>query len=120
MKRIIRFIIIFWGIIAIFISIYAFYPQLQNSLIGIGDGGAYVSTWVDENANGVRDENELPLAHVCVWSGYRPDSQIEDCSFRDHHVTNENGQWGEFLTGSSCDTIYIFAVAPDGYQPTTN
>lgn len=103
-----------------FLLIYSLYPYLKEYLFGIGDGGAYVSAWVDKNADGLREENEPPLANVCVWYGYRPDSQIEDCGFEGDRVTDKNGEWGEFLAGTSCDNIYIFAAVPAGYQPTTD
>ncbi|MEP7136281.1 MAG: hypothetical protein ABI904_15240 [Chloroflexota bacterium] len=125
MRRIIRFAIIFWGIVAIFPLLYVVFFLFLNSdihanLFGVGDGGAYVSAWLDKNANGVREDNEPPLANVCVWYGYRPDSVIADCKFSDHQVTDKNGQWGEFLAGADCDMIYIFANPPSGYRPTTD
>lgn len=120
MKRIIRSVIIFWGIVAIFPFIYVLYPLIRDNLSGAGDGGSDVLTWLDENANGLREENEPPLANVCVWSGYRSDSQIEDCIFEGYRVTDTNGEWGEFLAGSACDEVYIFAASPDGYRPTTD
>jgi hypothetical protein len=125
MKRIIRSAIIFWGIVAIFPLIYIVYSLFLNSNIyanffGVGDGEAYALAWLDENINGFHDINEPPLANVCVWFGYRPDSEIEDCGLEDYQVTDANGQWVEFLAGSECNEIYIFAAIPDGYQPITD
>ncbi len=125
MKHFVRSVIIFWGIVAIFPLISLGYSLFLNSdiyadLFGIGDGGAYVLTWLDENANGLREENEPPLANVCVWFRYRPESQIENCEYEGYRRTDDNGKWGEFLAGSQCDEIYIFAAAPDGFQPTTD
>lgn len=125
MKRIIRSVIIFWGIVAVFPLFYVVYSLFLNSdtyatLFGIGDGGAYALVWLDENANGFHDRNEPPLANVCVWSRRRPDTKIEDCKFENDHVTDENGAWGEFLAGSECNEVYIFVAIPDGYKPITD
>ena len=95
MKRIIRSVIIFWGIVAIFPLIYIvyslfLYSDIYADLFGISDGGAYVFTWLDKNANGLREENEPPLINVCVWYRYRPDSQIENCGFDGYQLTDKN------------------------------
>jgi hypothetical protein len=128
-KKVIRSIVIFWGIIAIFplcYFIYAFFTVGQGSywIFGARDGQASVSAWLDKNANGIREQNEHPLPGICIWSGYRPDSVIRDysdpCQFSDYAVTDEQGIWEKFLPNGSCDTFYVFAKAPDGFQPTTD
>ena len=128
-KKVIRSVVIFWGIVAIFplcYEIYYFFTEGEGSywVFGARDGLASVSAWLDKNANGIREQNEPPFPGVCIWSGYRPDSVIQDysdpCQFYDSHVTDEQGTWGQFLPGGSCETFYVFAKAPEGYQPTTD
>lgn len=128
-KKVIRSVIIFWGIIAIFplcYFIYTFFTNGEGSywIFGARDGQATVSAWLDKNANGLREQNEPSFPGVCIWSGYRPDSVIQDytypCKFSDYDVTDKQGLWGKFLPGGNCDIFYVFAKAPDGYQPTTD
>jgi len=129
MKKVIRSVVIFWGIVALFLPcylMYSFFTIGEGSywIFGARDGQASVTAWLDKNANGVKDTGEPPLSGICIWYGYRPDSVIQDysdpCKFSDYAVTDEQGNWGKFLPGGSCDTIYVFAKTPDGYQPTTN
>jgi hypothetical protein len=128
-KRIIRSSIVFWGIITLFPLFYILYQtaihsDFYHSIFGISDGVARVTAWLDSNANGIRDQGEPPLPGVCIWYGYRPDSKIQDyadpCQFEDHDATDEQGQWGLFLPGGSCDIVYVFAKPPTGFQPTTD
>ena len=129
MKKIIRSIIIFWGIVAIFplcYLVYDFFTVGEGSywIFGARDGQTSVTAWLDKNANGSKDTNEPPLSGVCIWAGYRPDSVIQEysdpCNFSDSAVTDEQGNWDKFLPGGSCDNFYVFAKSPDGYQPTTD
>ena len=85
----------------------------------IGTGTAYV----DANCNGVRDPEETPLAGVCVWmstDASEPTPSREDCA--NEYVQTDSEEiagWG-FFAGVSCDDVYVFAQAPDGFQPTTD
>lgn len=42
-----------------------------------------------------------------------------DCTYRSNQ-TGYDGIWSTEHYYFSCDQIYIFAVTPDGYQPTTD
>jgi hypothetical protein len=128
-KKVIRSVVIFWGIIALFPLCYLIYILFTDGegsywFFGARDGQASVITWLDKNANGIREQNEPPMPGVCIWSGYGTDSIIQNysdpCKFSYNAFTDEHGLWGQFLPGGSCDTFYVFAKAPDGYQPTTD
>ena len=128
-KKVIRSAIIFWGIITLFplcYLIYVFFTDGEGSywIFGARDGQASVSVWLDKNANGIRDQNEPPLPGVCIWSSDYIASVIQNysdpCQFSDYDVTDKKGLWGKFLPGGSCETYYVFAKAPEGYQPTTD
>jgi hypothetical protein len=115
---------IFWrilGLLSVFFLIFCLFTNGGKSYIlsGVGDGEAQFSSWLDENANGVRDSNEPPLAGVCVWAGYNIINDFQEnrdlCQF-----TDKDGKWEEFLPGGSCEEFYVFVQAPDGYQATTN
>ncbi len=103
MKKVIRSIVIFWGIVSIFLLcylIYNFFTEGEGSywIFGARDGQARVITWLDKNANGIKDTGEPPLPGVCIWSGFRPVSIIQNysdpCKFSDSAVTDEqaNGE----------------------------
>ena len=85
----------------------------------IGTGTAYV----DANCNGVRDPEETPLAGVCNWMS--TDASVatpsrEDCANEQLQTDSGGiGGWG-FFAGLSCNDVYVFAQAPDGFQPTTD
>jgi hypothetical protein len=128
-KRIIRKIIIFWGILIIIPaidSVYFFFKQsdLYHDLYGFKDGGSSAFTWLDSNADGQQNLNEPPLADVCVWYESFPERFYKDdtnyCDFESHPVTDSQGKWSVFLAGEvNCKELWIFAEAPDGYQATT-
>jgi hypothetical protein len=129
MKKVIRSVIIFWGIVAIFplcYLFYAFFTEGEGSywIFGARDGLASVTAWQDKNANGIKNDDEPPFPGVCIWYGYRPDSVIQNhsdpCQFLNDGVTDEQGNWGQFLPAGNCEDVYVFAEAPDGYQPTTD
>jgi hypothetical protein len=90
-----------------------------------GDSGAFIETYVDLNANGIKDDNELPLEHVCVWGGENYSNQsagdlITRVCSNSYNYTDSKGQWNTFFAGSNGQDIILFAVAPQGFQPTTN
>ncbi len=129
MKKVIRSVVIFWGIVAIFplcYLIYFFFTTGDGSywLFGARDGQASATTWLDSNANGIQDIDEKPLANVCIWSGYSPESGIPEfldpCKGHYQETTNEQGQWSTFLPGGGCDEVFVFVRVPEGYRPTTN
>lgn len=123
MRKIIRTIIIFWGIIAIFPLCYALYTVWGDWIFGYGDGQASVITWIDSNANGIQETDESSLADVCLWSGYSVRSgvhTVDPCETQYHDATDDKGTWGEFLPGGKCEEYYIFVKTPYGYQATTD
>jgi hypothetical protein len=87
------------------------------------DAGAEGEAWEDTNCNGVRDSNEAPLAGVCLWASLdagEPTPSPEECA-NEHLQTDSKGRSdGEFFAGASCNDVYIFAQAPDGFCPTTD
>lgn len=128
MKKVIRSIIVFWGIMALFPLFYvgyAFFTFGEGSywLFGARDGYASAITWLDNNADGIRNADEKPLANVCIWYGYNPESGIRDvvdpCR-GNHFSTDGQGKWSEFLPGGSCEDYFVFVRAPDGFHATTN
>ena len=125
-KKVIRSVVIFGGIVAIFLLCYltyAFFTIGVGSywIFGARDGQASVTAWLDKNANGLKETDEPPLPGVCVWYSYRPDSvDSVPCDFSDYGVTDEQGNWVKFLPGGRCDTVYVFVKAPNGYQPTSD
>jgi hypothetical protein len=129
MRKALRTIIIFWGIVAIFPLINYVYDYFTEGdgayrFFPVGDGQASIIAWYDRNANGIREDGEVPFPGVCIWTGYRPDidhpNLVDPCVSYANDVTDEQGQWGRYLPGGSCENYYVFAQAPDGYQPTTD
>ena len=117
MKKAVRSIIIFWGIVALFLLCYLIYErEISYRLFGLGDGQALATTWLDSNANGIQDPNEKPFANVFLWYGYNPSSG----NIKYHFSTDEQGKWGEFLPGGRCDEVFVFAKPPDGFRATTD
>lgn len=112
-------ILVFFGLCRFFYNLF-FLP--------VGDGIASVQTYLDIDANGIQDGNEPSLAGVCVWYLNRPISLLQDygsnsCKVGEYNsgLTNQQGLWSsDFLPGSPCDAIHIFASVPEGYKPTTD
>jgi hypothetical protein len=121
-KRILRFIITVWGIIALFPLGSILYAQYDLYHGPLADSNVVMVTWLDRNANGVHEEGEPPLANVCVGFLYRPNDLLDyarsqHCDFQ----TDETGTWSEFMAGEDCSGgIYVYALPPQGYQPTTD
>lgn len=89
----------------------------------MGDSFGYGSAWEDTNCDGDRDHGEAPLAGVCVWSSTHVDAPTpsrEECATG--HLQTDRDGWGgwAFYAGASCADVFVFAGAPDGYQPTTD
>jgi hypothetical protein len=123
-------IIFLRSLIILFLSVFLFVGcrlSISNPF-GWGpslDSGAFIETYVDLNANGIKDENEPPLAHVCVWGGEIYSNQsagdlIARVCSNSYNYTDSKGQWNTFFAGSNGKDIILFAVAPQGFQPTTN
>jgi hypothetical protein len=84
-------------------------------------------TWIDHNANGVRDEEDGPLEGVQVHMTYRPDPQWSDCEGIEEEggtasgTTNKDGRL-DITSPSDCfvsRTSTTF-VPPPGYEMTTS
>ena len=92
----------------------------------LADSSAFIETYIDQNANGIKDKNEPPLDAVCVWGGpvsldsVSANEMIEFTCSKPRSVTDGKGQWGEFKPGSRCEDLFLFAVTPEGYRPTTD
>ncbi len=86
----------------------------------VGDGQATAATWLDDNANGIKDTNEEYLPHVCIWfSESLPGGAVEPNPCK-YSSTDDQGRWGEFLPGGSCKNVFVFTQSPSGFHPTTN
>jgi len=89
----------------------------------VGDSIGTASAWVDANCNGVRDPEEAPLAGVCNWMS--TDASVaapspEECADEELQTDSDGiGGWG-FFAGAWCHDVYVFAQAPDGFEPTTD
>jgi hypothetical protein len=129
MKKLLSIILTFIGIVSLFPIIalavdYFSQSDIIASIVGVGDGMSSVTTFVDLDADGVRDPSEPPLPGVCIIDGYRPDPPVfisdpDPCHFEGYTVTDEEGWWGdEFIPGGGCEMQYVFAVPPEGYHST--
>jgi hypothetical protein len=78
-----------------------------------------VSVWLDENENGLWDNDEQPLAGVRFI--------VDDVNFDDvlphEAVSDKNGKAELFISPLNCNVnrtkILLYAITPDGYKPTT-
>ncbi len=126
-KKILRSFFIFYGIVSlIFICglLISYFTTGEGSyrIWGAYDGQASIITWLDLNANGVKDLDEPPLSGVCIWADYLPHFYTvnTDNVCRYSPTTDENGEWGQFLPGGRCEDFYVTAIATEGYEPTTD
>jgi len=96
---------------------------MASIVSGCGDAGGFGMAWEDTNCNGVKDPEEPPLAGVCLWTSTyasQPTPSQDDCA-KEHLQTDSEGMGrGDFYAGCSCSDVYVFAQAPDGFQPTTD
>jgi hypothetical protein len=79
--------------------------------------------WEDTNCNGVRDGDESSLAGVCVWASLdagEPTPSPEECADAQFQTDISGLYGGYFFAGASCNDVYIFAQAPEGFCPTTD
>lgn len=124
-----RFLIVF------FLSVILFFGYLFCSFVApsfhwgwepMVDALASIETYIDKNADGIKDEDELPLAEVCVgqwpYLGYNfpLGERIGSECLNPYDSTDPKGRWGEFKPGSKCTDLILYAVVPEGYQPTTD
>lgn len=122
-KRVIRSALIFLGIISIVPLCYLIYGYLTQNpwmILPVGDGQATASTWLDSNANGIRDPDEKNLPNVCIWYSYSLSAGVTESNQCEYTFTDNQGGWGEFLPGGSCDEVFIFVQSPSGFHPTTD
>lgn len=116
----------------------AFLPQL------CGDNQAEAYTWEDNNSNGINENDEPPLAGVCISARYFGNEELLDNDYcykpRKPSATlysRDNGFWissnvafgGCYTTlekerketeeKDQCRRIFITAFTPPGYIPTT-
>lgn len=91
------------------------------------DLGVRAQAWTDINANGRRDEGELPLQDVCVWweGGLSAPSEaelVEICGSPQWH-TDSDGRWprggGDVFVAGYHQHLLVFAKPPAGYRATT-
>jgi hypothetical protein len=88
------------------------------------DGVVSPNAWLDTNRNGLVDEGEKPLAGVCIWSNFNGKPSIP-CG--PTFLTDSLGRWQggddpsemDFMPGTCCNEIWIYAFQPNGYQATT-
>lgn len=126
-KHSIRRLAIFFTIVALFPLCYLAYILFLQSAIyysfhGVGDGIAIITTWLDTNSNGIRDDGEPPFPNVCVGYVGSLNDLIRQTGFpcEPEDKTNSQGVGGsEFLPGWT-GIIYKYATPPEGYQPTTD
>jgi hypothetical protein len=86
------------------------------------DAWPFADAWLDADCDGLRGEDEEPLAGVCIWSPRSPDGPPFDpeyCTW-DHGRTNDEGQWHGDLVSGCFTPYYIVAEPPRGFQPTTD
>ncbi len=101
-----------------------FLPGPVSSSAPLCDLGEFsADAWLDQNANGTRDENDPPLANVCIWEAFRPEDykNTSVCNSA-MNKTDQNGEW-QSMFYAGCPSgdffIYIFALSPDGFKYTT-
>lgn len=83
--------------------------------------------FLDTDHDGIHDGDDKPLAGVCVWVGITPLSSVAPEGYCDQASsltgvdTNsmQSSDWQITIEGASCETIHVFALAPDGYTATT-
>jgi len=79
--------------------------------------------WEDLNCNGVKDPDEPPLAGVCMWTSEfanEPTPSAEECASESFQTDSEGMGGGFWYSGVSCNDVFVFAQAPEGYDPTTD
>jgi len=99
MKRIIRSVIIFWGIVSLFPLFYLLYTAFESNFLPHADASVSIMTWLDIDADGFHEEGEPHLASICVGYLYSANTlpdyyQSNSCQFQDYKVTDETGGWG--------------------------
>jgi|GEM_PF-1649390 len=92
-------------------------PQEDNS------NTVTITTWLDANADGTRNEGEPPLGSVCVWTGIFTTennvirAELENCTSRsDANGIYTKGPFNDIF----CNQIFSYAKPPEGYVLTTD
>lgn len=102
------------------VLVFIFSPDL---LIVLHDASAHITVWLDENGNGVHEDNEPFLPDICIYGGYGYEFQDnvgwEGICNRTYHLTDASGTWDEFFPGGTCREIINAINVPEGYYPTT-
>jgi hypothetical protein len=92
-------------------------------LSGCGDAAGGGVAWEDLNCDGVKGPDEPPLAGVCMWASTyasAPTPSGEDCAGEYLHTDSEGMGGGYFYSGISCNDVFVFAQAPEGFDSTTD
>jgi len=97
--------------------------SVMTGCLVLVDSLGFGTAYVDANCNGVKDPEEMPLAGVYVWTSgdaLAPTPSREECDSEDAQTDSEGESAVAWYSGSSCDEVFVFAQAPDGFQPTTD
>jgi hypothetical protein len=92
--------------------------------MGCADAGVNIETYVDANGNGQKDANESGLGGVCVWVSDHiqeyTSHDIDEICGKPYQHTTDQGKWAgtSYVAGKRCDEAFIYAIPPNGYQPT--
>lgn len=109
-----------WGI---WIGISFLLPILTGQTTSVT-----VRTFLDTDRDGILDGDDKPLPDVCVWTSRTVFSYTAPEGYCQHQSSltksdDTNNLWSDWktsITGSSCESVYIFANSPNGYFPTTS
>jgi hypothetical protein len=106
----------------VFLGIGGLYSYLGSPFLGITDCGwdDTAIAWIDENENGVWENNERPLPGV----QFIADDIQHDYDTSNEAISGANGEAWVSVFPVDCDgfefvKIVIQAVPPEGYQSTT-
>lgn len=102
-----------WGILYLFMSGGGF----PSPAVTIPSAFA----WIDQNANGHFDSDEIPISGVCVRSTSSTEKLLRNFSCDVIDKTGLDGKWfGAEYPGRLREDIYIIANAPQGYKFTSS
>lgn len=101
------------------------------------DGGAIAMVWEDTNGNGQQDQDESPMANVCVlvqkFGNAVDDATAKKQCASSSNLTTEDGRWSSDILFGSCGTpsdvsrdmekqcndLSMLVFPPTGYKTTT-
>ncbi|MBI5838480.1 MAG: hypothetical protein HZB19_00125 [Chloroflexi bacterium] len=90
-------------------------PQVNNAVT--------ITTWIDTNADGLKDENEPPLGKVCIWTGHSstPNETIQNALTSCPQQTSDDGTFTSIVFADTfCNQLFSYAMPPTGYTLTTD